>query len=156
MLEVEPSVNAPAEGANKWKPAHDRVVKREAGFNYDFPPNRFDPWKNVPPVTWKKNGKPAWMSRQFTLRLRCPPNFTGTVHLQFRDADSGKAVAFVQSGRDACYVGPHGGDGKWVALRVTPADLNDGTLEITIGKPAGGDSWSRAPRVTRMLMCKEP
>ena len=152
VLDVEPSANAPAEGASKWKPAHDRVVKRENGFDYDFPPNRFDPWKHIPSVTWKKNGKPAWMSRQFTLRLRCPPDFTGTVYLQFRDVDSGKAVAAVQSGRDACYIGAHDGEGKWVVLSMAPADLKDGVLEITVGKPAGGDSWSRSPRITRLVV----
>lgn len=156
VLEVEASVNAPAETASKWKPDHDRVVKREAGFDYDFPPNRFDPWKNTPSVTWKKNGKPAWMARYFTLRLRCPPSFTGTVHLQFRDADSGKALAAAQSGGDACFIGPHGGEGKWVALHVTPAGIKSGAIEITIGKPAGGDSWSRSPRVTRLVVCKAP
>ena len=152
VLDVEASVNAPAEGASKWKPAYDHVVKRAAGFDYDFPPDRFDPWKHIPSVTWNKNGKPAWMSRQFTLQLHCPANFTGTVFLQFRDADSGKALAAVQSGGDACYIGRHDGDGKWVALRVAPADAKNGTLEITIGKPAGGDTWSRAPRVTRLLV----
>lgn len=152
MLDVEASGHAPADNASKWKPAYDRVVKRAAGFDYDFPPDRFDPGKKPPSVTWKKNGKPAWMSRHFTLRLRCPPNFTGTVHLLFCDADSGKALAALQSGGDACYVGPHDGDGKWVALRVSPADVKEGTLEITIGKPAGGDTWSRAPRVTRLLV----
>jgi hypothetical protein len=133
MLEVEPSANAPAENATKWKAAYDRVVKREAGFDYDFGPQ-------PPSVTWKKNGKPAWMSRSFTLRLRCPASFSGLVHLQFRSADSDKAVAVVQSGRDACYIGPHGGDGKWVALHVTPADVKDGAVELTVFKPAGGDS----------------
>lgn len=128
----------------------------EAGFDYDFPPNHFDPWKHIPSVTWKKNGQPAWMLRHFTLRLRCPTNFTGAVHLQYRDTDSGKAVAAVESGRDACYIGPHDGDGKWVALRITPADLIDGAVEITVFKPAGGDSWSRALRVTRLVVCKAP
>ena len=156
VLDVEASANAPAENASRWKAAHDRVRQRAAGFDYDFPPSRLDPWKNVPQVTWKKREHSAWMSREFTLRLRCPPNFTGTVHLQFRAADSGKAVAVVQSGRDACYIGPHSGDGKWVVLRVTPADLKDGMLEITAFKPAGGDSWSRAPRITRLLMCRDP
>ena len=156
VLEVDASVNAPAEGSSTWKPAHDRVVKREAGFDYAFPPDRLDPWKHIPSVTWKKNGKPAWMSRHFTLHLRCPANFAGTVYLQFRDADSGKALAAVQSGGDACYIGQHSGDGKWVALRVTPADVKNGELEITVGKPAGGDTWSRAPRLTRLLLCKEP
>ena len=152
MLDVEASALAPADNASQWNPAHDRVVQRADGFDYDFPPNRFDPWKHIPSVTWKKNGKPAWMSRNFTLRLRCPPTFSGTVFLWFRDADSGKALAAVQSGGDACYIGPHGGDGKWVALRVAPDDVKNGTLEITIGKPAGGDTWSRAPRVTRLLV----
>lgn len=156
VLDVTASVNAPAEGSHKWKAAHDRTEKREAGFDYDFPPSRFDPWKNVPSVTWKKNGKAAWMSGSFTLRLRCPADFTGTVYLQLRDADSGKALAALQSGRDACYVGPHGGAGQWVALRVTPAAVNDGAVEITAFKPAGGDSWSRAPRVTRLVVCGNP
>ena len=156
VLEVEASANAPAGSASQWQPAHDRVMKREAGYDYDFPPTRFDPWKHIPSVTWNKNGQPAWMSRHFTLRLRCPPNFTGTVHLQFRDTDSHKALAAVESGRDACYIGPHGGDGKWVSLRVTPADLKNGELDINIFKPAGGDSWSRAPRVTRLVVCKTP
>lgn len=156
MLAVAASVNAPADGSNKWKAAHDLIEKREAGFDYDFPPSRLDPWKNAPSVTWKKNGKPAWMSRNFTLRLRCPPNFSGMVHLHFRDADSGKAVAALQSGRDACYIGPHAGEGKWVALRVTPTDLKEGAMEITVFKPAGGDSWSRAPRNTRLVVCRNP
>lgn len=156
LLDVAASANAPAEGSNKWKAAHDRIENRAAGFDYDFPPNRFDPWKNVPSVTWTKNGKPAWMSGSFTLRLRCPANFTGTVYLQFRDADSGKAVAALQSGRDAYCIGAHGGDGQWVALRVAPADVKDGVIEITAFKPAGGDSWSRAPRVTRLVVCGNP
>ena len=156
VLDIEASVNAPAENESKWQPAYDRVVQSAAGFGYAFPPLRFDPWKHIPPVTWKKNGKPAWMARQFTLRLHCPTNFSGTVYLQFRDADSGKALAVVQSGGDACFIGPHSGDGKWVALRVTPADVKNGELEITVGKPAGGDTWSHAPRVTRLLLSKEP
>ena len=156
VLDVEASANAPAEAASTWAPAHDRVRTQTTGFAYDFPPGRFDPWKKVPSVSWMKRDHPAWMARQFTLRLRCPPDFSGTVCLQFRDADSGQAVAAVQSGRDACYVGPHDGAGKWIALRVTPADLQEGALEITAGKPAGGDSWSRAPRITRLVVSASP
>ncbi len=152
MLDVEASANMKTENASAWKIANDKITKQTECFTYNFPPSRFDPWKSTPQVSWMKNGKPAWMSRNFTLHLHCPSNFTGSVYLQFRDADSGKALAAVQSGGDACYIGPHGGDGKWISLRVTPADLKNGELEITIGKPAGGDTWSRAPRVTRLVV----
>ena len=152
MLDVEASVNVKTENASAWKIANDRITKRTEGFAYDFPPSRFDPWKHIPQVSWMKSGKPAWMSRDFTLRLKCPANFSGAVYLQFHDADSGKALAAVQSGGDAYYLGSHGGDGKWVSLRVTPADLKDGELEIEVGKPAGGDAWSRSPRLTHLTV----
>jgi beta-galactosidase len=152
MLDVEASVHAPANESSPWKAAHDQVGKQEPGFSHAFRPDPSDPWKNVPRVSWNKNGHTAWMAGRFTLHLHCPADFTGTVYLQFRDADSGKAMAAVQSGRDAWYIGTHGGAGKWVALRVTPEDLKDGELEITAFKPAGGDTWSRAPRIARLVI----
>jgi hypothetical protein len=156
MLDVEASANVKSENASSWKITNDKIVKQADGFSYDFPPLPYDPWKNTPQVSWMKSGHSAWMSHNFTLRIHCPADFSGTVYLQFRDADSGKAVAAVQSGRDACYVGPHGGAGKWVSLRVTPADLKDGELDITAFKPVGGDSWSRAPRITRLVIAASP
>jgi len=152
LLDVEASANLQTDEARTWKMANDKITTRAEGFAYDFPPSRFDPWKSIPQVSWMKNGKPAWMARNFTLHLKTPSHFAGTVYLQFRDADSGKARAAVESGGDACYIGPHAGDGKWVSLRVTPADLKDGQIDVTVGKPAGGDTWSRAPRLTRLLV----
>ncbi len=155
-LDVAASVNAPPNACSPWKPAYDHILKQESGFGFAFRPNRSDPWKNMPKVSWNNRDQGAWMSGRFTVYVQCPAGFNGTVYLQFRDVDSGKAVAAVQSGRDAWYVGPHGGAGKWVALRMAPEDLSDGELEITAFKPAGGDTWSRAPRITRLVIARYP
>ena len=152
MLEVEPSVQAPADTASPWRPEHDHVVRREPGFDYEFRTSLWDPWKSMPSVSWNKRGQGAWMAGRFTVHLKCPPEFSGTMYVQFHDVDSGKAEAAIQSGRDAWFVGPHGGAGKWVALRIQPEDLSHGELEVTAFKPAGGDTWSRAPRITRLVI----
>jgi hypothetical protein len=35
---------------------------------------------------------------------------------------------------------------------VAPGDLKEGMVDVHIGKPAGGDTWSGAPRVTRLVV----
>jgi hypothetical protein len=156
VLDVLASVSAPTDTQNHWGKKYDRVVVQDPGFDYTLPPSPLDPWHNIPTVSWRKDGHPAWMSPRFTLRLQCPQDFHGKVYALFQDADSGKAVGAILSGNDACDVGSHSGDGKWVALKITPADIKDGGLDLTVFKYPGGDGWARAPRITRLTVVSAP
>lgn len=150
MLDVEASVNVTEENASEWHPGNDRIAKRADGFDYDLSPAELSPKK----VSWNGDGKKAWMASNFTVTVHCPTNFTGTVYLHFQDLDSGQANAVAVSGRDALYVGPHGGSGKWVALSVPPGAAKNGILSITAYKPAGGEDWSYSPRITRLIVAE--
>ena len=131
-------------GTERWSQAADAVRVRQPGFDYRLEVQEETRHKTAPNVCRRNDKIGVWTERDFQLRISTPATFAGDVFLLVQNNDKPKASAVLEAGRSACYVGGHTGAGKWVRIRLTPAD--HGALTIKVYAPAG----SEPPQIARL------
>lgn len=144
-LDVQASANL--KEPNRWSQTLDGITVRENGFDYAVEQNENARRRTAPDVSRRSDAGDSWTGRDFQIRITTPEAFTGDVFLLLKSG-SAKASAILEAGRAACYLGDHAGNGKWVRIRVLPAD--QGTTVVKIYPPAGAE----APHVTRLVVLR--
>ena len=132
-------------GIECWSPAADVIRVRQPGFEYRLEVQEETRRKSAPNVCRRYGKTGVWTGRDFQICISTPAVFAGDLFLLVKNNDNPKASAVLEAGRSACYVGDHASAGKWVRIRLTPAD--HGSLTIKIYSPAG----SEPPQIARLV-----
>jgi hypothetical protein len=127
VLDVKAAVHVPPRQSQPWRPEHDEVISRAAGFGY-----------SVSGGTWLDDVGSAWHDPHLAVTITCPRGFEGTLYAHFHDWNNLNRAAVISfNGAEIGTLGDHAGDGFWLRLPVTARDSAQGRLELSARTTAG-------------------